>query len=163
MLLQNQHYREGERVIVKNRLSLNKGFSLVELIIVIAIMAVLLSVATPFYVRFIRKSRIAVDTVNADEMAHALIAALADSPDSVINGSSLAGAVVSYAADTVIVTDTAGNTIVVAPASQVQSDYQWFVKYNDAGTGLAQIRLGAAGDTAVEIWPSPSAYETANR
>ncbi len=148
---------------MKNRLTLNKGFSLVELIIVIAIMAVLLSVLTPFYVRFIRKSRIAVDTANADEMAHAIIVAFADSPDSVINGTPTAGAVIAYAADEAVITDAAGNIIVAAPASEVQSDYQWFVAYNAAGTGVAQIRLGAASGTAAEIWPSASAYEAANR
>ncbi|MDE5891528.1 MAG: prepilin-type N-terminal cleavage/methylation domain-containing protein [Acetatifactor sp.] len=148
---------------MKNRLTSNKGFSLVELIIVIAIMAVLFGILTPFYVRFIRKSKIAVDIANADEMAHAIIVAFADLPDSVINGTPAAGAVITYAADTAIITDAAGNVIVAAPASEVQSDYQWFVSYNAEGTGLAEIRLGATSSTATEIWPSTSAYEAANR
>ncbi|MDE7223823.1 MAG: prepilin-type N-terminal cleavage/methylation domain-containing protein [Acetatifactor sp.] len=147
---------------MKNRLLWNKGFSLVELIIVIAIIAILLTVVTPFYVRFIKKSRIAVDTANADEMAHALIAAFADSPDSVISGTPVAG-VISYAADATIILDSAGNTIVAAPVSEVEDSYQWFVKCNDAGTGLAQIRLGTTRDTAAEIWPSSVEYEIANR
>lgn len=148
---------------MKNRLTSNKGFSLVELIIVIAIMAVLFGILTPFYVRFIRKSKISVDVANADEMAHAIIIAFADSPDSVISGSPAAGAVVAYAADAAIVTDAAGNIIVAAPASEVQSDYQWFISYNAEGTGVAEIRLGSTVSTATEIWPSASAYEAANR
>ena len=148
---------------MKNRLTSNKGFSLVELIIVIAVMATLLAILTPFYVRFIRKSKIAVDVANADEMAHEIIVAFADSPSSIINGAPAAGAVVTYAADDVIITDAAGNIIVTAPISEVQSDYQWFVSYNAEGTGVAQIRLGSTSSTATEIWPSTSAYEAANR
>lgn len=148
---------------MKNRWLSCKGFSLVELIIVIAIMAILFGILTPFYVRFIRKSKIAVDIANADEIAHAIITVFVDSPDSVINGTPAAGAVITYAADTAIVTDVAGNVIVAAPASEVQSDYQWFISYNAEGTGVAQIRLGVTGSTATEIWPSTSAYETANR
>ncbi len=39
----------------------NKGFSLVELIIVIAIMAVLVGVLAPQYIKYVEKSRISAD------------------------------------------------------------------------------------------------------
>lgn len=44
----------------------NKGFSLVELIIVISIMAVLLGVITPALIRYLQKSRIIRDERNLD-------------------------------------------------------------------------------------------------
>ena len=44
----------------------NKGFSLVELIIVISIMAVLLGVITPALIRYLQKSRIIRDEQNLD-------------------------------------------------------------------------------------------------
>ena len=44
----------------------NKGFSLVELIIVITIMAVLLGVITPALIRYLQKSRIIRDERNLD-------------------------------------------------------------------------------------------------
>jgi type IV pilus assembly protein PilA len=44
----------------------NKGFSLVELIIVIAIMAVLIGVMAPQYIKYVEKSRISTDEQNAD-------------------------------------------------------------------------------------------------
>ena len=44
----------------------NKGFSLVEIIIVISIMAVLLGVITPALIRYLQKSRIIRDERNLD-------------------------------------------------------------------------------------------------
>ncbi len=46
----------------------NKGFSLVELIIVIAIMAVLIAVLAPQYIKYVEKSRKAKDDKLAEEI-----------------------------------------------------------------------------------------------
>lgn len=50
----------------------NKGFSLVELIIVIAIMAVLIAVLAPQYMRFIERGRVASDRDNIKAIQGAL-------------------------------------------------------------------------------------------
>lgn len=50
----------------------NKGFSLVELIIVIAIMAVLIVVLAPQYLKYVEKSRNSTDITNATEIVTAL-------------------------------------------------------------------------------------------
>lgn len=50
----------------------NKGFSLVELIIVIAIMAVLIAVLAPQYMRFVERGRAASDRDNVQAVVSAL-------------------------------------------------------------------------------------------
>ena len=50
----------------------NKGFSLVELIIVIAIMAILLVVLAPQYLKYVERSRNSTDLQNAAEIVTAL-------------------------------------------------------------------------------------------
>lgn len=58
----------------------NKGFSLVELIIVIAIMVILVAVLAPQYLRYVEKSRVATDTQTTVEFINVLQVAAAD-PD----------------------------------------------------------------------------------
>lgn len=59
----------------------NKGFSLVELIIVIAIMAVLVGTLAPQYVRYVEKSRMAADATTIDNFI-SVLEVIAATPDS---------------------------------------------------------------------------------
>lgn len=56
----------------------NKGFSLVELIIVIAIMAVLVGVLAPLFIRYVEQSRRARDIQTADQIREAFLADIAE-------------------------------------------------------------------------------------
>ncbi len=56
----------------------NKGFSLVELIIVIAIMAVLIAVLAPQFLRYVERSRIQSDNTAIGEIANAVKIAAAN-------------------------------------------------------------------------------------
>ncbi len=56
----------------------NKGFSLVELIVVIAIMAVLMVVLAPAMLRYVEKTRVQKDESAVSEVANAAELALAD-------------------------------------------------------------------------------------
>ena len=56
----------------------NKGFSLVELIVVVAIMAVLVGVLAPAYLKYVENSRINKDKTNAEEFIKAAEVAFTD-------------------------------------------------------------------------------------
>lgn len=56
----------------------NKGFSLVELIIVIAIMAVLIAVLAPQFIRYVERSRYQKDASAVGELENALKVACSD-------------------------------------------------------------------------------------
>ncbi len=56
----------------------NKGFSLVELIVVVAIMAVLMAVLVPTLIRNVEKTRIQKDKSAISEIHHAIELAIAD-------------------------------------------------------------------------------------
>ena len=59
----------------------NRGISLLELIIVVAVMAVLIAVLTPMFVKHVNKSRRAKDLVTAERISTATYLALACNSD----------------------------------------------------------------------------------
>ena len=73
----------------------NKGFSLVELIVVIAIMAVLIGVLAPQFLRYVEKSRLQKDNQAIAEIGSAAKAAMAN--ETIYDAVGTAGATISSA------------------------------------------------------------------
>ena len=72
---------KGEMNMLKwfnNKKKDNKGFSLVELIIVVAIMAILVGLLAPQYIKYVEKSRKSADATNMDTLVNAVQVRAAD-------------------------------------------------------------------------------------
>lgn len=124
----------------------NKGFSLVELIIVIAIMSVLVGVLSPQFVKYVEQARRATDIQNAEQIRTAILADIAD------------GTIAGIGTDMTFVNAANGNsattvcatTITTAPTVQGNlgnaHGTSFIVNYN-AGTGECSVSIVA---TSVE-------------
>ena len=126
----------------KRKKNVSSGFSLVELIIVIAIMAILAAVVTPVLIRYINKSRKAVDIETAQTIYEAANLASASYDDGVAEGWTVAA---MWASDSDVarttVTNSGHNTLFDSTASAseryVISCVSWArgVNYN-GGSGV---------------------------
>ena len=74
----------------------NNGFSLVELIIVVAIMAVLVGVLAPQYLQYVEKSRYQTDITMVDEVKNAIEVAIATDETLYAQATSSTGVVVNF-------------------------------------------------------------------
>lgn len=130
----------------------DKGFSLVELIIVIAIMVILVAVLAPQYLRYVEKSRVSTDTQTAVEFINTL-------------------QVVASDPDTSLTQDTAGTKYTVTSAVNdekiiVSGDLQTVLsnlgildtptmtssKFQSSAYKAADISIALKYDTNTNVW-----------
>jgi len=124
---------------MKERKLNNKGFSLVELIIVIAIMVILVVVIAPQYTKFVNNSKIAADVQTAQAMATALDVAVADNKKPFGSNSETSYANGYADVNTSTATSKLGGT--------------WTIKGDDVN-GVKKITL-KVGTQTYECYPNP--------
>lgn len=137
----------------------NKGFSLVELIIVVAIMAILVGLLAPQYIKYVEKSRKSADASNLDEMVQAVQVYAADADVSSDDSKSTNLAEGDY---TITIkgsgVTTTGDGITTAIESNVPDYTNIKLKSNKWGNGsngiTANIHVDADGGTTVTYTPA---------
>ena len=114
----------------------NKGFSLVELIIVIAIMAVLIGVLAPQYLKYVQRSRESADLDSINTMIHAVEIYNADPATTTL----ATGTITPDATTKVVKVDTTIQDALTASGMSTlpkmkSTEYQkaWVITFTDSG------------------------------
>lgn len=120
----------------------NKGFSLVELIVVVAIMGVLMVVLAPALLRYVERARLQTDNSMIAEIANAIEIALTD--EDVINAIPAAGVTIPFA-DT---SSTDGTQTYSWPAAASRTAFhnELIATLGDAGFSTTSTTYRNAGD-----------------
>lgn len=114
---------------IRNRKN-NKGFSLVELIIVIAIMAILAGILIPQFVKYISSSKVSGDIQQAENIYNAVAAQYADSQGNAPKGMTYDGNKHIVDKDVAEALDM-GKAV---PTCKVDSTYKFMYSCDDKGT-----------------------------
>ena len=145
----------------KNKMKNNKGFSLVELIIVIAIMAILVGVMAPQLIKYIEKSKVSADTQLADSVHTAILTAMMD-PE-VVNSSKYNNSAVIKTGvhDVTILTtsDVVGSAALevlgVTNASDLAKSLR-STKKNNATWAATDIKYEIVSNNSLSVWINDS-------
>lgn len=146
----------------------NKGFSLVELIVVVAIMAVLMGILVPSLVRQANKSKRSVDLNTASEIERAMKRVLSTDTEIYNMYSGDTKANYSYTIDTSTTLDSVKNDKLTyevlsdfgtIPKSKWKPGYAWKINYNGT-TEEIHIYLVPSSTATVgyELFPNPKEY-----
>lgn len=133
----------------------NKGFSLVELIIVIAIMAILAGVLAPQFVKYINRSRKSTDIQNAQQMATALSTEFADTErtDAVAQQTVNGAKAWDDATATVDNTKHRSQKDVFGGEPKVKADSAYHFVYSITKSGEVTVAVTKDGTNLVKLYP----------
>jgi len=135
--------------MLKLRKKNNKGFSLIELIIVIAIMAILVGILAPQFVKYVNQSRESTDIKNMQEVVSAVSVYCSD-PANTITVSTALGSFTLNDGKTDSTKSVATDTVLAAMTAAGLMPANIAAKSNTYKAAAVNARTNAAGN--VEFW-----------
>ena len=143
----------------------NAGFSLIELILVVAILSILLIVIGPSYLKYVEKTKRTVDADTALKVRDAIERVQAIDAPGTSGGSYLYTAGVSWNKDSKMSENPTDFLQMVfwevgkVPVSVVDKDFFWTAIYNSGSGEVKGIYLGThPGEQKYELYPDNSAW-----
>lgn len=133
----------------------NKGFSLVELIVVIAIMAVLVGVLAPTLIKNIEKSRESKDAQNCEQLKSSVEIALQNETAYSTNVKSGGKDIVTITSSGVTIASDAGTDFTTEFTGQIDTSKTKLTskKYKDVAGGI-KINVNEKGQVTIVGLPS---------
>lgn len=144
-----------------NKKKNNKGFTLVELVIAIAILAILVGLLAPQYTKYVEKSRKSADASNMDEMVKAVQVYAADGSNNIAvkTGDTIEGTI-SIGGTTVKV-DGEAKTAFEAALKEFAPDYAKVkLKSKQWGDTDPTATITVDKDGGVKVFYEPEAFAT---
>lgn len=144
----------------------NKGFSLIELIIMIAILSVLIGTLSPKYLKYVERSKRVTDVTNARLIRDAAERVQALDALGTGNGAYKYTGAVMWNKDTPYPTkikdfsDAIFIELGQVPVSAVNKDLFWCMYYNQGNGSIKKIVLTTRPGSSVEyeLYPDPSKF-----
>ncbi|HCT64116.1 MAG TPA: prepilin-type cleavage/methylation domain-containing protein [Lachnospiraceae bacterium] len=135
----------------------NKGFSLVELIIVVAIMAVLVGILAPQYLKYVERSRVAADDAIAEQIKSGVSVLLTDDDYKEVKSSfTVTWTGAGTNPDTVTIAGPSG-----AELTAIEKGLDEYLGLGFGTTATAHKDMKAKGHVPSDETPNPAAASTA--
>lgn len=135
---------------------------MVELIVVIAIMAVLAGIIAPALIKYIEKSRRAVDLQTADRIQSALQRVLVETDFTPAPGQSviIACETTTFSDPATCIADELFIELGKVPPIKSFPDYYWYIVYNSNSGAVPEVHLtdSPSGQPIYELFPEGSSF-----
>ena len=126
----------------------NKGFSLVELIVVVAIMAVLVGILAPAYLSYVEKTRRGTDENMAEEVRHTIEISAADI---CVYDELKGGGTFDYSNNTTIAGPYTGKQAFSDAMADTYTDKKFTIKSKKYGGKTFTVTVTAAGNDGAAL------------